>query len=59
MLKIGLQPAEFDISRINSENVEFRPEESWLGVKKLCMIMYDFFIYISHFIISVSSTFTL
>ena len=43
MLKLGLHPAKLDISRINSGHVEFRPEESSLGVKKVCMIMYDFF----------------
>ena len=56
MLKIGSHPAELDISRVNSGDVEFRPEESCLEEKKVRMIMYDFFL---NFIISVPSTFTL
>ena len=43
MLKTGSHPAELDISRVNSGDVEFRPEECCLGEKKVRMIICDFF----------------
>ena len=63
MLKIGSHPAELDISRVNSGDVECRLEESCLGVKKvvlLCMIFlllfYNFRFQYLHSLMALTST---
>ena len=53
MLKLGVHPTELDTSRVNSGDVEFRPKESCLGVKKVVLLCMIFFL-LFHFVISVS-----